>query len=93
MEDTIPAPESVDAKEEWEEKTDNMSPYAKMVCDMIIEAQEEYGSMSGRVVRGKLRHILREKGWTHERIWDTINELKALMQEDCREYNPIVQGF
>lgn len=93
MEETIPSPESVDAREEWEEKMDRMSPSAKIVYDMIIEAQEEYGSMSGRVVRGKLRHILREKGWTHERIWNTINELKALMQEDCREYNPIVQGF
>ena len=43
---------SVDAREEWEEKMDRMSPSAKIVYDMIIEAQEEYGSMSGRAVRG-----------------------------------------
>lgn len=78
IEDMIPAPDTIDPQEDWDSRINKIGPAARQICDIILASQDEYGSMPGRAVRGKLRQVLREKGWTHKKIWDAYDELKAI---------------
>lgn len=89
-EDAIKAPDTITAKEEWEDKLSKMSPEAKSVCEIILQNQTEYGSMNGRKARGQIRKVLREQNWTHEKIWATIAELKRIFQEGSIGYNSTI---
>lgn len=90
-EDNIEAADTIAAKENLEDLISRMSPEAKYVCNMILTTPAEYSDdTNGRKVRGKMRIVLREQGWTHERIWGTINELKSLFQEGSYEHNPTI---
>lgn len=57
----------------------SLSPTALEVVEMILSAPEEFAGISSRGARGLVQTKLREAGWKWKDIWDSIREVKMVI--------------
>ena len=79
MEESIPAPDDIEASETISHIMECLGEDAREICSMIFN-DTKYGDMNGRKARGAIRRKLRKSGWTHAKIWNAFNELKAVLK-------------
>lgn len=72
-----PTPEQfIIAKERWEELLEQLSPEALVVWGVIEKKDIYLCTDKPRQCRGVIVKILREAGWSWNKIWNTFNEIK-----------------
>lgn len=59
-----------------------MTEEAKEICQMILDAPEQYAGFLPKDCRGKIYRKLRERGWTWPKIWKGFAEIKQILNEN-----------
>jgi RNA polymerase sigma factor (sigma-70 family) len=57
----------------------NLPNDLQLVCKMIFDAPEEFLANSPRASRGKIVKKLRERNWSWIRIWDSMRNMKNIL--------------
>lgn len=62
----------------------SMTKEAQEVCQMIFTSPVEYLELPPTFRRGRIAKQLKEKGWSLNKAWDTIREIKQVLFEEAR---------
>lgn len=66
---------------EFKEEIGNLSQEAQTVCRTIFSSPAEFLAYGPKASRGKIKDMLREQGWSWNRIWGSFREIKSLVNE------------
>lgn len=68
------------ANEKWQELMSALSPEAQAICHLILDEPEIYLPVDRpKLCRGKIRKVLRDRGWSCGKIWASFRELKEVL--------------
>ena len=85
--------EFVDAKSPITERLSFLEDCAETenltaISEMIFDAPHDFLCMPPRMARGLVIENLRALGWTWEKIWEGLREIKALLSSNnVKKYN------
>ena len=74
--ESFPANDMFDSIFSFSDIYKQLSPKAKFVCNMVLDAQETLDGIPPKLARGEIQRKLRQIGWVWSDIWGTFNELK-----------------
>ncbi len=79
------------AHERWMAFVEQLSPEARVICDMVVNEHEIYlPTHQPKKCRGILLQTLRDRKWTWNQIWDTFREVKdALAHSEYYDGNDV----
>ncbi len=65
--------------EKFEDLLNEMPSDCKLISRLILLCPEDLANYPPKIARGKVVKLLREEGWTWERIWGGMKEMKLYL--------------
>jgi len=62
--------------EPFSEFFEELPEECKELAQIVLDHSDEFFNIKPKFARGQIVEILRSEGWTWERIWDSIREMK-----------------